>query len=64
MAWLEAEPGPGPVQIGKPIFVHEVCDFILQQGASAEVLEPAALHASVRQIAESIVAVYSPSRPV
>lgn len=36
----------------------EACDFILRQGASVEVLEPAALRARVQQIAESIVAVY------
>ena len=58
MAWLEAEPGLGPVQIGKPIFVHEVCGFILRRAASVEVLEPASLRERVRQIAESIVAVH------
>ena len=39
---------------------EEACDFILRLGAGAEVLEPACLRARVRQIAESIVAVYSP----
>ena len=43
---------------------EEACGFILRQGASAEVLEPAALRARVRQVAESIVAVYGPCAPV
>lgn len=38
----------------------EACDFLLRLGARIEVLEPACLRARVRQLAESIVAVYSP----
>lgn len=38
----------------------EACDFILRLGAGVEVIEPAALRSRVRQLAESIVAVYVP----
>ncbi len=38
----------------------EACDFIIRQGAGIEVVEPACLRARVRQLAESIVAVYVP----
>ena len=37
----------------------EACDFIIGLGAGVEVMEPVALRARVRQLAESIVAVYS-----
>lgn len=38
----------------------EACDFILQLGSRIEVLEPPALRTRVRQIAESIVTLYTP----
>lgn len=38
----------------------EACDFILRLGARIEVLEPPALRARVKQIAENIVALYIP----
>jgi len=38
----------------------EACDFIMRLGPGIEVIEPAALRSRVRQLAESIVAVYVP----
>jgi len=42
----------------------EACDFVLRLGTGVEVMEPAVLRTRVRQIAESIVAVYSPRCPL
>ena len=39
----------------------EACDFILQLGSRIEVVGPAPLRARIRQVAESIVALYHPS---
>jgi len=65
---VEREDGPdetGWVTLSVVFEVEsEACDFILRQEASAEVLEPAALRARVRQIAESIIAVYGLCAPV
>ena len=38
----------------------EACDFVLQMGSRMEVLEPSDLRTRVRQIAESIVTLYTP----
>jgi len=64
---VEREDGPdaqGWVTLSVMFEVEEeACDFILRLGAGVEVLEPDCLRARVRQIAESIIAVYGQAQP-
>lgn len=43
---------------------NEACDRLLQLGSDVEVIEPSALRARVRTIAQSMVALYAPPTPL